>query len=467
MYLSCLEIKNIKCFEDINLLFQTHKTGDPQSNWNVILGGNGDGKTTLLQAIAVCLMDVTTAGTLLSLEHWVRRNQKKSMIIAKIGQDQNDVKKGRPFSDPISERNIQYLIVGSETELKTIDDAQKYFPVATIVEPELGLAAHFEDIDEAVKNVDFFKRNVYLESEKSGWLSCGYGAFRRTSGFASDTVKMNQQVQKRFLTLFNEGAALYSCEDWLKELDRKATKSKQDSEQRKTLNEVKDTLASLLPDVVKIEIDDEVQFHWKDGTVGLGQLSDGYRSMFALIVDILRWLSLMRPVGASITSMSGIVLIDEIDSHLHPSWQRKIGFMLVEKFPNIQFIVTTHSPFVAMAAGRGALTILEKDGDSVAANQEITDVRGWSVGRMLNDVFAIESLRDPKTTEMQTQFEELRLKSKNGGLTSHENTEFENLKSELDSRLQGENESPLLKQMDEDFIYFAKAVAEGKATLRK
>jgi len=97
--------------------------------------------------------------------------------------------------------------------------------------------------------------------------------------------------------------------------------------------------------------------------INLNKLSDGYRSIFALIVDLLRWLEMLRSdIEIPLNEASGVVLIDEIDTHLHPKWQREIGFWLTKLFPNMQFIVTTHSPFVAMAAGKYALALKEKWG---------------------------------------------------------------------------------------------------------
>ncbi len=70
MHIRTLHLKNIRCFEDITLEFKSKEKpeDDPRLNWNVILGENGDGKTTLLQAIAACLTDSTTAGRLLKID---------------------------------------------------------------------------------------------------------------------------------------------------------------------------------------------------------------------------------------------------------------------------------------------------------------------------------------------------------------------------------------------------------------
>lgn len=83
-----------------------------------------------------------------------------------------------------------------------------------------------------------------------------------------------------------------------------------------------------------------------DNTLNVEQLSDGEKIYFALIGDLCRRLVLANPTLRDPLQGVGIVLIDEIDLHLHPSWQKDISIRLTEVFPNIQFILTTHSPLV-------------------------------------------------------------------------------------------------------------------------
>ena len=84
------------------------------------------------------------------------------------------------------------------------------------------------------------------------------------------------------------------------------------------------------------------------GEVPFGSLSDGQRGFFAMIADIAIRCTQLNPQlnGEAIRQTKGLVLVDEIDLHLHPEWQRQIVRSLVETFPNIQFVVTTHSPIV-------------------------------------------------------------------------------------------------------------------------
>ena len=94
----------------------------------------------------------------------------------------------------------------------------------------------------------------------------------------------------------------------------------------------------------------------------LPEMSDGYRSVAALVVDLIKQvhdcygdLHFEVHEGVPVVTAPGVVIIDEVDAHLHLSWQRRIGTWLKGHFPNIQFIVTTHSPYICHAADPGGL----------------------------------------------------------------------------------------------------------------
>jgi hypothetical protein len=105
--------------------------------------------------------------------------------------------------------------------------------------------------------------------------------------------------------------------------------------------------------------------------IRIEELSDGFRSILSLILDLLRHLEVacrggqtqMFNESGSCVVAPGVVLIDEVDAHLHPTWQRYIGDFFVRAFPNVQFIVTTHSPLVCRSAGKGSIFVLPRHGE--------------------------------------------------------------------------------------------------------
>jgi len=118
-----------------------------------------------------------------------------------------------------------------------------------------------------------------------------------------------------------------------------------------------------------------------DEIIQLSQLSDGEQRLFSLVTDIARNLSLQES-GAPIPRRSAVILIDEIDVHLHPKWQRKIVPALEDLFPECQFIATTHSPFVIQAVDRSKILVagsrrhLAQDGQNNSIEDIIEDIQG-------------------------------------------------------------------------------------------
>src|SRR5262249_24351729 len=132
----------------------------------------------------------------------------------------------------------------------------------------------------------------------------------------------------------------------------------------------------------------------------LRHLSQSYRN-FRLSFDSPNWLR----------HVEGVVLIDELDAHLHPTWQREISSWFKNRFPKIQFIVPTHSPFIPQAADDYGLYILrhpsEKTADQV--EQEDTSVRGWRADQILSILFNTPSMYDPETEAKLREYGRLKI----------------------------------------------------------
>ena len=115
-------------------------------------------------------------------------------------------------------------------------------------------------------------------------------------------------------------------------------------------------------------------------TLDLSQLSDGERSFLALTCDLGRRLALANPLLDNPLHGAGVVLIDELELHLHPKWQREATEKLRRTFPNIQFIATTHSPFVIQALRPGELINLGPEEFGEYADKSIEDIAETVMG---------------------------------------------------------------------------------------
>lgn len=106
----------------------------------------------------------------------------------------------------------------------------------------------------------------------------------------------------------------------------------------------------------------------------LSQLSDGERSFLALICDLGRRLALANPELSNPLHGAGVALIDELELHLHPKWQREVRDKLLATFPNVQFVVTTHSPFIIQSMKPGELINLDPDEFAEYSDKSIEDI---------------------------------------------------------------------------------------------
>lgn len=202
---------------------------------------------------------------------------------------------------------------------------------------------------------------------------------RRFSGGNPDTEKLFQSHPRaaRHLSLFGEDIALSEALEWLKTLRFQQLESPPDSPEGMLLDQVRDFVnqAGFLPYGAQLgEVNSKgVSFiDGNDVTLPILELSDGYRAVLSLTFELIRQMAecygAERLFSADNRQIDapGVVLIDEVDAHLHPSWQRQIGPWLTRLFPHVQFIVTTHSPYVCQSATRGSVWVLPAPGEEGA-----------------------------------------------------------------------------------------------------
>jgi predicted ATP-binding protein involved in virulence len=143
---------------------------------------------------------------------------------------------------------------------------------------------------------------------------------------------------------------------------------------------------------------------------------------------------------------------DEADAHLHPSWQRELGERLRQVFPEVQFIVTTHSPFVAQEATDGGLFVLRAGANgAVVADQPVASVRGWTASQVLTSpLFGLESTRDPETEALIREHAALTARERAVNLTPAEKKRLAAVQRQLSATLSapGETYSEMQRQQD-------------------
>ena len=142
-------------------------------------------------------------------------------------------------------------------------------------------------------------------------------------------------------------------------------------------------------------------------SVSLEQLSEGYRTVLALAADLAwRMANMGTPTEAPLAKEM-IVLIDEIELHLHPAWQQRILPDLMRTFPNVQFIVSTHSPQVLTAVDSRHIICLEPEGEEIVARRTGTATYGAEAGEVLECVMGVDERPDNEFSRHLQQYRRL------------------------------------------------------------
>lgn len=446
MYLTSFTARNTKCFADVTLDFPADH-GDSYAGWNVILGANATGKTTLLQAMAVALVGASPGMRLVSPSSWVRRGERQGSLSARFLRGKGDVAEGQPRRDPYQ---ASFAVIGDQPS--EVDGVE-------YTAPQVVLEGRPQDREHRG-----LLKGPYA-ANKGGWLVCGYGAFRRFTGGAEDDLTYEPGRVGRVASLFRESVALKRDLDWLprlyaRSLDRHAGDAVQASKEYQT---VRTLLDQLLPEPVRIADVDTQRVHFSAPgaeRVDLLELSDGYRSFLALVMDLLRQTAdvfgtvvdhvVTSEGGALAVNVDGVVLIDEVDLHLHPTWQREIGPRLRQVFPRLQFIVSSHSPFIAQAAMKDGLFVLRSVGRNapVSVIRPAPSVAGWTAQQiLLSPLFGLTDTRDPETEGLLAEHALLRGKATFDALGPEERRRLLGIEQALAERLTAPGE---LRSQDVD-----------------
>ena len=169
-----------------------------------------------------------------------------------------------------------------------------------------------------------------------------------------------------------------------------------------------------------------------DVSVTVDQMSDGTRSFMSWTLDyLMRASSFKWKDPTDSVNPSGIVVVDEIDSHLHPEWQRRIMSVVSKLLPNVYLIATTHSPFVLASAEDTQIFRLYRDeSGEIAVQSDFGDLYGYPADLVLEKAF-LNSLYPPEIERKMNRLSELAGQMSFGTLSEAEQTEHEELLQEL------------------------------------
>jgi energy-coupling factor transporter ATP-binding protein EcfA2 len=321
MFLRHLTLENIRSIESIDIDFTPPEGSvDPVRRWTCILGENGIGKSTILRAIGLLMAGSDTLPKLIDdPTRWLRLKAKTGRISAQIATQDGEV---RDISLNFKVKDtLTSFLKRNEATLKPVDAA--------------------------------------LRHTLRSYFTAGYGVSRRFPSPDSDKFQSATSVPPRaasIATLFRGDSSLRSIESWAMDLHyRKGTAG---------LIMIRQALNALLPEVKFYGIDKEKRqllFKTSDGRIPLAELSDGYQSIISWYGDLLFRITESFQDYKKPQDARGLLLLDEIDLHLHPKWQRRVIDHIRTTLPHFQFIATTHSPLTAQQCGEAELYVLKRE----------------------------------------------------------------------------------------------------------
>ena len=384
-YFHSLELEGIGCFKEKQFLDLSDGNGS-YSNWTLILGDNGTGKTTLLRVL-------------------------DRMQPVEFSFNGIDI-----FYFPIYFKSSQLFYFNIEySKLQVVNNSE----IDSIIIENHGWGEF---------KIEF--KNVFLLS---------YGASRRMS----KDVNLSSLISEQFYTsLFDDSIELINAEEWYlqKCLKLNSSEGELNAKIKSQLTIIENILINFLPDVKKINLkqikslneSSSIEVQTENGEwIPLRDLSYGYQTMTALLVDIGSRMMDKYPESDNPLAEPVIILIDEIDLHLHPKWQRQIMEQFSKYFPQAQFIVTSHSPLIVQAAEavNANIVVCRKDGDNVIIDNNPEEVKGWRIDQILiSDLFDLPTVRSNADEEKMSRYYELQAKSER---TIQEESELEDIQKDI------------------------------------
>jgi uncharacterized protein (TIGR02646 family) len=365
-YIEWVEIRNFKAISDLRINFP-HGSSE-RMGWKVLLGENGAGKSSVLQAVALALLGPHASNGLLKPKKLLRR---------------------LPGRNKRAEEGI--------------------------IRVQLSKAPHPVELRFNAKTYD------YSESSHPpiDLLFRAYGATRLLPRHRRRAKPKDAPVSTA-ANLFNPFIPVCDANAWLANLRTKESFA---------------SAALSLKDLLRIP--NNVWLHRERGKVivplngvkiTLDELSAGYESILVLAVDIM---SAVHGTQHDLSQTGGIVLLDEIDAHLHPRWKMEIVPALRRCFPNIQFLVTTHEPLCLRGLQDGEISLMHREAGEILVDDDLPSPVGLRVDQLLtSQFFGLHSTIDPALDAKFVEYYAL-LTKRDQDLSPQQRQRRDTLKKEL------------------------------------
>lgn len=361
MKIESFSIQNYKCIKD--LAVDCRGADGEIKQWTVLLGENNTGKTNVLRALSY-------------------------LVVSKL--------------DFRIEMGEERMVVGEGTTFAARGHECPFRKVKQFVKSILSNGDHWN----SDSRIECAKGTVsYLDLFP-------YGVNRVPA-----RVALSERESLPYKTLFTSDARLLDLQEWLLQLDYSQKSGSEKSQ--KHLDKMHELLKSeLFPEIKgfkfgRYELENDqvsVRFETIDGDMRFDELGFGYQTTLTWLTDFCKRMFELYPDAENPLQEEAVVLVDEIDLHLHPKWQRDLVPTLSKIFPNVQFIVTTHSPHVLQSMEDVNLYVLRRNAESgeiEAERSNVTNFTGWTVEEILSETMELkEGVRSVVYNEKKRAFED-------------------------------------------------------------
>jgi hypothetical protein len=411
-YLTSVRLENILGFESLST--QLVSNGVTPLMFSLLLGDNSAGKTSFLRCLALGMCDKVSAAALLDdyQGKFIYNGHKKGTIELELNLA------GRK----------RYRIVTRVKQIK-----------------------HFEDVEKEYYSLPGNGKARRIQAKDFPWddlFVCGYGAGRVLG--ETREIYEEYRIKNAVGTLFRYDQPLQDPELSLRRVISQARHNAPGHMEAETEEEILRRILFLIKNLFMFTGDERIELTGKGlevvaaaGRSVLRAHGDGYKNTSGWVLDLIAWNMLagrqLTPLG-----MSGIVLVDEIEQHLHPKWQRYIIQLLCKQFPGVQFIVATHSPLCTSSIAdldedRHQVLRFRKAGNEPAEVARVSALRGLRADQILtSEAFDLPTTRNPEIAEKLEKFSKLYLKEPR---TAGEEKEFRELGQLLEELLPGHTDT--------------------------
>jgi predicted ATP-binding protein involved in virulence len=426
-----LLLRDLGPFKDLHLDL-TDGEGNPHLGPHILAGVNGSGKSTVLRALALgAPCGQPPESTCEQFEHFARSPEAEAICEGFTSTGQPLLAATRVSKTPQRPDLLpRWREVFSADSLSVLEGPSDQYRLEGLrfcrwpAEPSRRLRPNTNAIGAA------FFVGAYRPSLRLQHL-------REESRRGAHTNALGEA------TAFEGAVDNERSQAWLREQYsmRAIAKDKGTSEDRfiAILERINSLLSEIFGQPVELDVDIgktlELRFRFNHQSLNFSQLPDGVRYLLGLTVDFLRRRELADWDESVADKKPSVLLIDELDGHLHPKWQRAVLPALQKALPDVQIIVSTHSPFVISSCRDAKVHVLQLDEEGNASVRPPMDAPiGESLMATVQDVFGVESRFDVETERELGRWNDLQKRKSAARLTPDEQSELARLTAELAER---------------------------------